>query len=116
MIVANAIRTGKCIGVSDGSFKDEFGTACWIIQGEDAVSQIKCPLVVPGLSSTHSPYWSELAGIYGMVTMIETLRKFHGISEGSVEIGCDGLLALRHAMQRPKMPQFDLLAATRMVM
>ena len=52
LIVANAIRTGKCIGVSDGSFKDEFGTACWILQGEDAVGQIKCPLVVPGHSST----------------------------------------------------------------
>ena len=76
--------------------------------------------MVPGHSSTHSAYKSELAGIYGMVTMIETLCKFHGISEGSVEIGCDGLSALRHAMQRlditnPKMPQFDLLPATRMV-
>ena len=119
--VANAIRNGKCIGVSDGSFKDEFGTACWIIQGEDVVSQIKCPLVVPGHSSTLSAYRSELAGIYSMVTMIETLCKFHGISEGSVEIGCDGLLVLTHAMQRwditnPKMPQFDLLSATRMML
>ena len=121
VIVANAIRNGKCIGVSDGSYNDEFGTACWIIQGEDAVGQIKCPLVLPGHSSSHSAYRSELAGIYGMVTMIETLCKFHGISEGSVEVGCDGLSALTHAMQRwdiinPKMPQFDLLAATRMVL
>ena len=73
MIVANAIRTGKCIGVSDGSFEDEFGTACWIIQGEDVVSPIKCPLVVPGHSSTHSAYRSDLAGIYDMVMMIESL-------------------------------------------
>ena len=41
LIVANVIKTGKCIGVSDGSFKDEFGTACWIIQDKDAVGQIK---------------------------------------------------------------------------
>ena len=77
--------------------------------------------MVPGHSSTHSPYWSELAGIYGMVMMIETLCKFHGISEGSVEIGCNGLSVLSHAMQRldvtdPKMPQFDLLAVTRMML
>ena len=32
--IADAIRRGIAVGVSDGSFKDSFGTgACWIIQG-----------------------------------------------------------------------------------
>jgi hypothetical protein len=59
--IANAIK-GNGIGVSDGSFKDKFGTACWILQGETADGEIKCPCLVPGNGSVQSAYRSELAG------------------------------------------------------
>ena len=32
--IAEALREGHCVGISDGSFKDEYGTACWVIEGE----------------------------------------------------------------------------------
>ena len=110
--IADAIRRGIAVGVSDGSFKDSFGTSCWIIQEETQVGEIKCPCVVPGQGSAQSAYRSELAGMYGMITMINALCAFHNISEG------DGLQALRHVDQRgditnPRMAQFDLLSATR---
>ena len=41
-------------------------------------------------------YHSELAGLYGVATMIRTLCKFYQITEGEVELACDGLQALRH--------------------
>ena len=36
--VAEAIRRGCGMGVSDGLFKDRFGTACWIIKAQDQES------------------------------------------------------------------------------
>ena len=67
--------------------------ACWVLQGKDEVGQIICPCVVPGRGKYQSAYRSELAGLYGMVTMIETLCRMYSIEEGQVEIGCDGLQA-----------------------
>ena len=117
--VAEAIRRGRCIGVSDGSFKDRFGTACWTLKADDEETVgICCPCVVPGDADSHSAYRSELAGLYGMATMVWTLCKFFQIKEGAVELACDGLQALRHASTfnwttDPRSPQFDLLTATR---
>ena len=57
------------MGVSDGSFKDQFGTACWILKPkEQAGGSIWCPCVVPGGGESQSAYRSELAGLYGMAT------------------------------------------------
>ena len=116
--IADAIRKGTAIGVSDGSFKDKHGTACWILQGETATGKIKCSCVVPGIGAVQSAYRSELAGLYGMITMINAICAFHDIISGTIELGCDGIQALRHVDQRcditnPKMAQFDLLSASR---
>ena len=47
--VADAIKIGCCMGVSDGSFKDQFGMACWILKPKDqAGGIIQCPCVAPG--------------------------------------------------------------------
>ena len=47
--VADAIKKGCCMGVSDGSFKDQFGTACSILKPkEQAGGSIWCSCVVPG--------------------------------------------------------------------
>ena len=42
-MIAEGIKKGNGLGVSNGSFKDKFGTACWILQGETEVGEIKCP-------------------------------------------------------------------------
>ena len=53
-----------------------------------------------------------------MITMINTLCAYYDIKEGAIVLGCDGIQALRHVDQscditNPRMPQFDLLSATR---
>jgi hypothetical protein len=121
LVVADAIRTGDCIGVSDGSYKDEFGTAAWIIQGKDEIGSISGVCVVPGNSTDQSAYRSELAGLYAIITMIEAVCIFHKIEKGVVTIGCDGLSALRQGLQasditNPAMAQFDIIAAIRNAM
>ena len=117
--VVDAIRHGKCIGVSDGSFKGQFGTACWVLTSQDEDDQtegIRCPCVVPGGEHSHSAYRSELAGLYGMGTMVWALCEFYQIKAGAVELACDGLQALRHASSMEgitdaRSPHFDLLTA-----
>ena len=109
------------MGVSDGSIKDHFGMACWILKPKDQAGRtIRRPCVVPGGGKSQSAYRSELAGLYGMATMIRMLCKLYQITEGEVELACDGLEALRHVSRmevttEAKAPQFDLLAATRSV-
>jgi hypothetical protein len=43
MTVVNAIRSSKVIAVSDGSFKEGFGVAAWVIERPDMEGRISCP-------------------------------------------------------------------------
>jgi hypothetical protein len=82
--IAEAIRNGTAVGVSDGSFKDQFGTAYWILQGETADGEMNGPCTVPGSSEVQSAYCSELAGLYGMITMVYAICAFHKIATGAI--------------------------------
>ena len=112
--VAESIKNGCCIAISDGSFKDEFGTASWIVQGEDEFGSLEGSLVTPGNPEDQSAYRSELAGLYGIAAIVNLLCQYHKITEGSITIGCDGLQALLHGTSTvdfipTKMAQFDLV-------
>jgi hypothetical protein len=37
--IAAAIREGRCVSVSDGSFKDQYGTSAWAIEAESSVDR-----------------------------------------------------------------------------
>jgi hypothetical protein len=37
--IAAAIREGRCVSVSDGSFKDQYGTSAWAIEAESSVER-----------------------------------------------------------------------------
>ena len=120
-IIADSIRQGSCVAISDGSFKNSYGTACWSLQGDTDEGRIFGPCIVPGNKDDQSAYRSELAGLYGLVTMIEAVCHVHNIKEGKVEIGCDGIQALRYGTEDSditpsKYPQFDLIAAIRHTM
>jgi hypothetical protein len=115
--IAEAIRTGTCIGVSDGSFKDAFGTASWILcptgQNSDCIA---ADLVVPGHSLDQSAFRSELAGLYGLVTAVDSICKFFQLCSGSVEIACDGKEALHRCFSPSFVPSptdqhYDLIEA-----
>ena len=116
--IAQALQNGTAIAVSDGSFKDGFGTSAIIIEGSDPGDNIIAVNVVPGHSDTQSSYRSKLAGIFGQVLMINTICRLHGITQGSIVSGCNGEEALHksfspHHAARTKGSQFDLLSAIR---
>ena len=58
------------MGVSDGSSKNEGGTASWIIKNESGTQCVMGLALVPGYGSDQSVYRSEIAGIYAMVLIV----------------------------------------------
>ena len=89
---------GTAVAVSDGSYKDKAGTACWIIENASGTQRIMGLVNVPGYGSDHSAYRSEIAGIYGIVLVIEMIQQVWGLQTGGVLIGCDGKSALKQAV------------------
>jgi hypothetical protein len=57
-------------GVSDGSYKDHFGTAAFILViADDSATCIRGRVVTPGDPEDHNAYRSELAGIYALTVI-----------------------------------------------
>mgnify|MGYP003519673277 CR=1 FL=1 len=118
MRIAQAIRDGTAIAISDGSFKDGFGTSALKIEAADSTDNIIAVNVVPGNTADQGAYRSELAGIFGQVVLVNTICKVHNISQGAIECGCDGEGAITKVFSEEDDAntdgsQFDLLSATR---
>ena len=114
--LVEGIKDGTTIGVSDGSFKDNFGTACWILENASGTERIVGLVEVPGFSDEHDAYRSELAGLYGLILAVKLIVTIGSISSGSIEIGCDGLSALNRGFDTTdddissKHSHFDILS------
>ena len=114
--IVKDIANGKAVGVSDGSFKDEAGTAAWILENEAGTQRIMGNVVVPGYGLDQSAYRSEIAGLYAMVLVVEMIKEVWGFTKGGILLGCDGKDALNQAinieqtMTVCQQQQFDLLS------
>jgi len=111
------------IAVSDGSYKYTQGTAAWVVCMESApmMAIAHGVLMTPGQSNTQGSYRSKLvAGIYGIVTTITIISKFYQINQGSVQVICDGKLALKCCFKQPVCnpteKHFDILHAIQTTM
>jgi hypothetical protein len=78
--------------VSDGSYKDQYGTSVWAIEAESSVvrctgvaippaaaskeNRCKGVNIVPGARTDQSAYCSEVAGLFGNATMVRELCAF----------------------------------------
>ena len=82
--LAEAIKNGTAIAVSDGSFSNEFGTASWVIEGANSHGRITGNNISPGDRLDQNAYRSELSGLYGIVLTIQAICQFHKISNGAV--------------------------------
>ncbi len=113
LTIATAIKSCTATAVSDGSFKDGYGTAAWVLEGTDSSGRIVGQVIAPGDSKDQSAYRSELAGIFSIMVIIEKHCYFYGILEGEITIGCDGLSALNRAFSVVSIldPSYNLLGA-----
>ena len=92
--IADALRNGTAIGVSDGSYKLNFGTASWVLEGPTSHGRITGVSIIPGHADDQSPYRSESGGLYGIAVMVALICKVHAIDHGQAIIACDGESAL----------------------
>jgi hypothetical protein len=111
-----AIKEGAAMAISDGYYKETFGTAAWVIGDPDNVAFISGRSICPGTPCDHDAYRSELAGIYSIMTVIDKFCAYYHITEGSIVLGCDGKSALETALGKGTLlfrdiPSFDLVAA-----
>jgi hypothetical protein len=116
--VAIDITQGEGIVVSDGSYKDNYGTAAVILEGAKAGKSIQTAVIVPGSPSVQCAYRSEAAGILAAVQMAEAVVLFHNLPQGQCTMGCDGLAALRKSFYKSvglqvNIPHYDIIGTTR---
>jgi hypothetical protein len=119
-VLVDAIRNHEAVMVSDGSFKDQRGTAAMILQGATPIGEARAMNRVPGEPEDHDSFQSKLSGLIGIATLVELLCEYFNITGGAVEVACDGLSALNNVfdLQRhvsTKTPHYDLVVATRQI-
>ena len=86
--------------VSDGSYHPEFqiGTSAWVITSATNTSRrVYADNLVPGQPHVQCPHRSELCGLIGAVRHIKLLCQQNDITDGQIEIACDGLEAFKIA-------------------
>jgi hypothetical protein len=115
--IISALQQGTAIAVSDGSFKNERGTASMIILGEGN-SRIRADVHVPGEPVDQCSFRSEAAGMYSICLMTEILCEHFKIQTGAIEIACDGLsplqkCAIMDERGRPQNKHYDFIDAIR---
>lgn len=69
--IVQDILNGTAVGVSDGSFNQEFGTAYWILENTSGTQRIMGNIFILGFKIDQSAYRSEIGGIYGLLMVIE---------------------------------------------
>ena len=117
--IAAALQEGKCIGVSDGSFKAQFGTAAWIlVDSTNPALELRGNCIVPGRPSDQSAFRSEVAGLFSLCHMVRIICEYYNIIHGQIQVGCDGKEALYRVLSpdfepSPRDAHFDLIIATR---
>jgi len=77
-------------------------------------------LTTPGNATSQGSYSSKLAGIYGIVTTIAMVSKFHQITQGTVQVICNSKSALKHCFKQqvcnPTEKHFDIIHAIQTTM
>jgi len=112
-VVNSVLSSGLGYAVSDGSFKDERGSAAWIIEGPMLALRLTGQVYTPGHATDHSSFRSEVVGIIGTVY---TLTYWPPVSTKLVlRLACDGLLVINRLSNNhpidPTEPHADLLQA-----
>jgi hypothetical protein len=106
--LASLIREGTAIAVSDGSHSPGHSTPGFILTRRSrkgpCVHDISGSNIVPGIPDEQDSYRAELGGAMGALATLELVCKVHNITEGSVELGFDGLVAME-AVSLPKDPR-----------
>ena len=116
--ILQGLRDNTLLAVSDGSFKNQAGSAAWIIESQDKTASISGVSIFPGPRSIQSAYRSKVLGLLATMETINILAKKFDINSGGCTIACNGSSALQKALDKDKNWRLskhlhaDLLSAT----
>ena len=96
--MTKAIQDHSAVAMSDGSFKDSYGTTGFILTGNDISSAVVGVAPCLGRNELHDAYRSELTGVLAILITLETLCKNNDITNGHITIGCDNDTALERCL------------------
>jgi hypothetical protein len=111
------LAAGTVIAVADRSFKNQFlGTAAFTLIDENTGHRLEGANLVRGQPSDQSAHRSELAGLFGIMIVCKLLCQVFKLSDGFIEIACDGLAAGQHALvygssPSPTQDHFEMISA-----
>ncbi len=69
--IAKALSNRTAITVSNGSFRSTYGTAAWVIEGNNSMGWIVGRVISLSSGTDQSPYRSELAQIYAGMKFVK---------------------------------------------
>lgn len=114
------IAAGTAICVTDGSYKEPFGTAAYTLKSSlEAADEFTLVNPTPGHPDDVDPYLAELAGLYGCLATVRRLCQDYAIGVGGITVGCDCQSVLYNVFDlpdgkiKPSRAHYTLLAATR---
>jgi hypothetical protein len=114
------IKNGTAIWVTDGSYKETYGTAAFILLPDiDAQEGLIMVNQTPGREDDTDAYRAEAAGTYGCITFTNELMQQHQLANGTVTMACDCLSALwnifNHQFDKAAQAHYDIIHSCRML-
>ena len=83
------------MAVSNGSFKEGFGTAAFTILEETLARRLVMTNVMPGWKEDINSYRSKLGGLYGVIATVEQVVQHYNITNREIEVGSNCLIGLQ---------------------
>ena len=115
LYIADAIRQGKAVVVSDASLNVRIGTSSTVIEGDEPDHRLLGHTLVPGPVKEGDSLRCESAGNLSGVLLVNTICAHHNITSGSITVACDNMASLQpfkpDYLPDPKHKNFDLMQA-----
>ena len=92
-------RKGEAIAVTDGSYKDDKGTAAFCITDTKGEKGIYGMNLTPGDKDSQCSFRSEAGGIAGILIVCNLLERLYGIGHVTLIIGCEKKDAGIHTLE-----------------
>ena len=92
LAIANAIQNHKARAITDGSYKNNKGTAGITIHpGKTVANKLSVLNWSPGTEEDQQLYCSKLVGINGTLSALKIIVDYYEITTGTIKIACDNM-------------------------
>jgi hypothetical protein len=110
------ILDGTTLWVTDGSYKEPYGTAAFILLPYlNATEGITLVNQTPGRQEDMDAYRAEVGRIYGCIAFTNEFAKHHQVTTGTITMACDCLSALHNIFEtdydHPNQAHYDIIHA-----